>query len=199
MISSLTHNLARLVSFHGRDTRALFWPYAGVVFFVVVFGGFVVMTAQMAPFMARMQTYAVAHPDQATITSGPGRYSISIEGSDPEITGAFIDMAHTILGAASLMIVVLVALYATAVVRRLHDGGASGLWGFLPLPFAGFALTTMPRLMESFASPKGPEIGLFFMMFFNNMAYIAALVTLVIFLAKRSDPGINRYGPPTAT
>ena len=121
MSNFITHNITRLATFSGRDTRAQFWPYAGVVFAVMMVIYSVAFATRMGPLIAKTHAYTLNHPEQATVTTGPGHYSVSIEGEAPELTRAFEDMAQTVLGASGVMVVVLVALYAAAVVRRLHD------------------------------------------------------------------------------
>ena len=109
----------RLASFSGREDRASFWPYAAFVFGLSMVGMFAVMIPAMAESMRKMQNFAAEHPDQATVTSGPGQYSISIEGNHPELmpdTGGMIT-------AISIILLIAVMLYAAAVVRRLHDRG----------------------------------------------------------------------------
>jgi uncharacterized membrane protein YhaH (DUF805 family) len=50
-------------------------------------------------------------------------------------------------------------------------------------------------MVATFGTPR-PDLGLFGLIFINNMIYMAALVILIVLLAKRTDPGVNRYGPP---
>ncbi|MGO4167187.1 DUF805 domain-containing protein [Novosphingobium sp. YAF33] len=113
------YHLVRLAKFSGRETRAAFWPWAAVVVGLVLLGGVAAMTPQVLASMAKMRKFALEHPDQATITSGPGHYEISIEGHHPELMP---DMGPFVLALEGTM-AVLIVLIAAAAVRRLHDRG----------------------------------------------------------------------------
>jgi uncharacterized membrane protein YhaH (DUF805 family) len=161
---------------------------------------FAAMAAVMVPTMAttfsRMQQFAVEHPDQATVTSGPGTYSIQIHGNHPELLP---DMTR-FFAPLGIGVVVAVVLLAAAVTRRLHDRGRRGYWGLMPLPFLAFGLTVFPKMFATMSQGDvSPEtLGLFFTLFFNNMLYLASLGLLIFLLAARSDVGSNRFGPPEA-
>jgi uncharacterized membrane protein YhaH (DUF805 family) len=181
----LWEHFKRLFDFKGREDRASFWPYAAVAFIIVTVIGTIIFVPLMARSMAAMQEYAAQHPGQATITSGPGQYSISIEGGHPEFfeAGTMAVYLAVTFGLAIL-------LYAAAVTRRLHDRGRSGVWGLMPLPFIIYSSILMPSV---FASAGEPNIGLFFSIFFSNMLYIITLIWLIVWLAGPSEPAPNRY------
>lgn len=193
MISTIATNLTGLLRFSGRTSRQDFWPYAIVVFVLA-------MTVWAVPFMIAfshvMQTmtqYAIDHPDQATITTGPGSYRVEIHGDPPpgmmaEMTGAMVWL-WPIVGST-------VVLLASAVTRRLHDSGRSGAWGLMPLPFLAFSLTVFPQMFAGFSS-AAPNLGLFGLTFLSNVLYMAGLVTL-IFMLCQAPTGDNRYGPALA-
>jgi uncharacterized membrane protein YhaH (DUF805 family) len=179
----------KLASFTGRENRASFWPYAGLVFAIITIVALVMFVPMMARSMRAVQQYAVQHPDQATIVSAPGEYSISVQGTPRGLmpSGGFL---AAYLGVTFGLAIV---LYAAAVVRRLHDRGKSGAWGLMPLPFILYSSIQMPRVFGSLTKGTPPDIGLFFSIFFSNMLYIATLVALIVLLAGRGDPGPNRY------
>ncbi|MGH6745963.1 uncharacterized protein DUF805 [Novosphingobium sp. PhB57] len=181
------YHLVRLAKFSGRETRAAFWPWAAVVVGLVLLGGVAAMTPQVLASMAKMRKFALEHPDQATITSGPGHYEISIEGHHPELMP---DMGPFVLALEGTM-AVLIVLIAAAAVRRLHDTGRSGAWALLPLPFLFFGFSRMPVL---FADPVF-DTRLFGLLFLNNLCYLAALGALILLLARSGKPGENRFGP----
>jgi uncharacterized membrane protein YhaH (DUF805 family) len=184
----LLEHFKRLFDFGGREDRASFWPYAALVFVIVMIIGMVIFVPMMAHSMEAMQQYAATHPEQATITSGPGQYSISVQGNHPE----FFDvdsMALYLVVSFGLSIV----LYAAAVTRRLHDRGKSGSWGLMPLPFIIYSTIMMPR---AFASPD-ENMALFFSIFVSNMVYIVTLIVLIVLLASASDPARNRFDKAT--
>lgn len=194
ILASIPRGLRNVARFSGRDGLRLFWPYA----LFVVGSAFALLAALMAPIIgttfARMQQFALEHPDQATVTSSPGSYSIEIEGHHPELMPDMTPIL-TVLG---ISLVVAVALLAAAVARRLHDRGRRGYWGLAPLPFLGIGLVVFPKLFERLS--KGdvdPEtMSLFFAMFLNNALYLGALALLVVLLIKKGDAGPNRFGPP---
>lgn len=199
MSNFMSHNLSRLTTFSGRDTRAQFWPYAGilVVAYMAVF--FLVMMTQMSPLVAEAQAFALAHPELADGRPvDANQLPDSVKAESLQMAQTAGDLFGAVMLANSIILVVVAALFAAAVVRRLHDRGLSGWWGLMPLPFLLFALIAMPRVFSDFATPTGPDIGLFGLIFINNLIYNVVLVILIVFLAKRSDPGINRYGPPPA-
>ena len=183
----------RLGRFSGRDSRAVFWPYAGLVLAVGFVTICIVMMFQMQALVVEMQAFAAQHPGRVTTEVGLNSYSMSVSSGDP----AFVpDMSGMALGMGAVS-GVLVVLLAAAVARRLHDTGRSGLWA-LPTPiFLMIALIMMPRLMMSFSGPE-PDMRLFGLLFANNAAYIFSLGMLIILLILPSRVGANRFGPPTA-
>ena len=194
MLASLKYNATRLLNFSGRESRVLFWPWAGCVFVVAFIGYGAVVGSMMAGTIGKMQAFAEANPDQATVVSTPGSYSVSIEGSQPELMPDF----GLIIPMVGAMVAFIVLLLGAAVARRLHDRGRSAFWGLAPLPFIGFALFGMSVLFGQFESGGEPNIGLFLAIFLNNMVYLAVLATLVIQLAGASRPEADRFGPPVA-
>lgn len=175
----------RLLDFKGREDRASFWPYAALVFVLNMFVGMAIFIPMMQRSMRAMQEYAATHPEQATVTSGPGQYSISVQGNHPEF---FEGRSMAAYLAVTFGLAIL--LYAAAVARRLHDRGKSGFWGLMPLPFILYSSIMMPRM---FASAGQPDLGVFFSIFFSNMFYIVALIWLIVLLAGRSDAEPNRF------
>jgi len=193
-IDSVRHGFTSLTRFSGRDPAQRFWPYVGAVIALFFFAAFATMAPIMAGTFARMQAFAAEHPDQATVTQGPGSYSIQIHGNHPElmpdVTPFFTVMQ---VGAA-----VAVLLLAAAVTRRLHDRGRRGWWGLPPVIFLAGGLTLFPRV---FQSTLGGEVtpdtmALFGLMMANNLLYLASLALLVVLLAGAGQPGENRFGPP---
>lgn len=161
----LTLALTRLTDFSGRDPRRLFWPYAGVVFALMMIVMGMVNASIMAGALAMMQA------DRA-----------------PDFSGMVLATAGEIA--------VVVALLAAAVVRRLHDTGRPGYWGLAPLPFVIFSLFGFYNLLRDFGEPGQDVPPLFFPVFFSNMLYMVALVTLIVLLALPTKADANRYGAP---
>ncbi|MBQ1499290.1 MAG: DUF805 domain-containing protein [Sphingomonas sp.] len=196
MFKPITHNLARLARFSGRDTRETFWPYALTLFVLAMAASALAVMPAVLGAMAKMQRFAAEHPDQATVRQGPGSYSIQIQGSHPELMP---DMRGILPGLA-IVLLVFVALVAAAVVRRLHDRGKSGAWALPPLIFLVIGMMLMPRLFGT--APDGPNLSLLPLLFVNNLLYLASLGWLMVLLAGDGTVGPNRHGedptPPEA-
>jgi uncharacterized membrane protein YhaH (DUF805 family) len=143
------------------------------------------------PMMSRafhgMRQFAAQHLDQATISSGPGHYSISVQGNHPEIMPA---------GSIALFLAVsfglAILLFAAAVVRRLRDRGKSGYWGLMPLPFIVYSSVQMPIMFASAGTGAPPDTAVFFSIFLSNLLYMITLVWLIVLLAGPSAPGPAR-------
>lgn len=182
---SLPGHFAKLFDFSGREDRASFWPYAAVVLGITMAAGMIIFVPVMMRAMHAMQDYAAQHPEQATVTSGPGQYSVSIKGFPPELipSGPLILFVTVTFGLAIL-------LYAAAVVRRLHDCGRPGVWGLMPLPFI---IYSSAQILRMFAAPTEPDMILFWSVGVSHLLYLATLIWLIVLLAAPSEPAPNRY------
>lgn len=182
----LLDHFKRLFDFSGSEDRASFWPYALVAFIINMFAGMIIFVPMMTHSLQAMQQFAAQHPDQATVTTGPGQYSISVQGNHPEFMPA---------GSIALFLAVTfglaILLYAAAVVRRLHDRGRSGFWGLMPLPFILYSSVQMPRMFAS-AGGAQPDMTVFFSIFLSNLLYIVTLICLIVLLAGPSKEARNR-------
>lgn len=191
MANPVLRGFQSLTRFAGRDTRGQFWPYAGVVFALMFVLGGAVMAWSMNGFIADMQQFAVEHPETAKVQSSPGYYSIQVDGNHPEAPVPDLRLFCAALGG---MVVSIMALLAAAVSRRLHDSGRSAMWGLMPVPFLLFAVTGFPIIMTRLMAAEEPDLSLFFLLFFNNMLYMIALVSLIVLLALSGTRGPNRFG-----
>jgi uncharacterized membrane protein YhaH (DUF805 family) len=180
-------------AFSGRDPARRFWPYAGVVVALLFVAAGVTMSATMSTMLGGMQRFAAEHPDQATVTQGPGNYSIEIHGSHPEL---FPDMTP-FFTAMQVGCALAVLLLAAAVTRRLHDRDRRGWWGLPPLPFLIVGLTAFPNFFKrTLTGEMSPDaMKLFGLLFANNMLYLASLGLLIFLLAGASEQKENRFGP----
>jgi uncharacterized membrane protein YhaH (DUF805 family) len=185
---ALPEHFVRLFDFTGREDRASFWPYAALAFVIIMVAGMVIFVPMMSHAMTAMQQFAVQHPDQATVTSGPGQYSIFVRGNSPQFMPA---------GSVALYLAVsfglAILLYASAVTRRLHDRGKSGFWGLMPLPFIIYSSIQMPRMFAFVGAETQADMTLFFSIFFSNLLYIVTLIWLIVLLAGPGEQGANRY------
>lgn len=132
---------------------------------------FVVMGGVNSTFMARAMT--------SMQTNAPPNFSLMV-------------------GAMGVEMLVFVGLLAAAVARRLHDTGRTAYWGLAPLPFLAFGIIGFSIVVRSFDKPFSGLGTLFVAIFFNNVLYLAALVTLIVLLARPTRPEANRYGEPPA-
>jgi uncharacterized membrane protein YhaH (DUF805 family) len=164
----LWEHFARLADFHGREDRASFWPYAALVYGIMVVGSYLAMVPLMQS--------AMSAANQATMEGGTKPF--------PDI-GFFFNAIMVVTAVAVL-------LYAAAIVRRLHDTGLSGLWGLMPLPFLLFGMVMMRPFFTSFPAAE-PDMHRFNQILVNNMIYILTLIALIVLLARRSQPQPNRY------
>jgi len=195
MANPIVRGFRSIARFSGRDSRGEFWPYAGVVFALVFISFGIAMSVVMNEMFAGMQTFAATHPEAATVHSSPGSYSISIDASHPDAPELNLGPFFATLAS---MVLACVGLLAAAVSRRLHDSGRRAYWGLMPLPFLLFGLTAFPAMMTQMTASGEPDLSLFFLLFFNNLLYMVALVSLIVFLALRGTTGPNRFGPEPA-
>jgi uncharacterized membrane protein YhaH (DUF805 family) len=165
----LFEHFKRLADFKGREDRGSFWPYAALVYGIMTAGSFVAML-----------------PLMNSVTSSASQ--AASDGNPP----AFPDVGSFFIGIA-VMTAVGVLLYAAAVARRLHDGGLSGFWGLMPLPFLVFGMVRMRSVFGSIGSGSEPDMAGFQTIFINNFIYILTVIALIILLARRSDPASNRF------
>ncbi len=194
MANPVIRGFRSLTRFSGRDRRGQFWPYAGVAVAVT----FVVMGAAnvwaMSGFFAEAMQVANANPEMIVVENGPGYYSSSIDAAEyglmPDLTAFF-----AVMGAS---VVMYVALLAAAVSRRLHDLGKSALWGLMPVPFLVFGVGVFPIMMNDMMQSPEPNLALFFLLFFNNMAYIIGLISLIVLLCLKGTSGPNHFGAEVA-
>lgn len=190
-MGALFGNFRRLAQFSGRERRESFWPYAGLVIGLSVIIMIAATLPEMLASVERMEEFVRANPDQGSISSGPGHYSVTVQGHHPELMP---DMS-LMMGITAVSIAAACILLAAAVCRRLHDTGRRGWWGTLPLPFIVFSTVKMPQ----FFAASEPDFSDFGLLFLNNALYLLALLALAILLALPSQPTENRFGPPYIT
>jgi len=185
---TLRQHFAKLFDFSGREDRASFWPYAALAFGIIMIAGMLIFIPTTMGAIQAMQQFAVEHPEQVTTVSGPGQYSISVQGDHPAFmpVGSIVLYLVVTFGLAIL-------LYAAAVVRRLRDSGKSGAWGLIPLPFILYSSVQMSRVFAMIGTGGRPDMTLFMSIFVSNLLYIVSLLGLIVLLAWRSEPEPNRF------
>ena len=76
--------------------------------------------------------------------------------------------------------------------RRMHDLGKSGWWNILPLAPLVWAVTAVIILSEMDDNESPVTVAALGM---GLVATLAAVIYVIILLARDSDPRPNRYGP----
>ncbi len=192
LLASLRHGFGNLANFKGRDTRAQFWPFAllQIAALLVLWAPF--FLSEFVAAMERMQAFAKANPDKATIIDEPGRYSITI--NDP-VPGIGPDL-EAMLWPLAVLVPVFIALIAAATVRRLHDIGWPGWVGLVPAILFFASGWLMFDVFTSLNEGAGqPDSGTFLTAFALTFAYNISLIGLLIACLWPTRPQNNRYGP----
>ncbi|WP_165189096.1 DUF805 domain-containing protein [Caulobacter soli] len=195
LVASIRSGFTGLLRFSGRDTASRFWPYAGLVIALFFLATAAIVAPTVMSSFAKMQAFAIAHPDQATITQGAGSYSIEIHGDHPELMPDMTPFFAVMRAGCA----VAVALLAAAVTRRLHDRGRRGWWGLPPLVFLTTGMILFPPIFQTMMRQSDVSPGtlaMFGLIFANNILYLASLGLLIFLLAGASQAGENRFGPP---
>jgi len=191
-LANLRRHLTSLHRFSGRETVDQFWAWAGTVLFALMVSFSVAGRFALSDWFAGVERIARENPELVTRSVGPGHYSVRVEGHHPELVPALLPFIT--LAAAFGVIVIL--LLGAALTRRLHDSGRTGFWALLPIPFLLGGLWLMPQLFGSRGA--APDMQLLFLLFVNNVVYLATIALLVFFTTKSGTPGPNRYGPQPA-
>lgn len=151
--SNVTRGLRVIGTFAGRDSPAQFWPYAAVVLVVTFITSFVLDAVIIALSV--------------------------VLGGDSGISA--VPLIILIVTAVSAIIVA--AVLAAAVTRRLHDRGHSGAWAFPPLVLLLGGMGLMTPLFAAAGQTPEPPPALFLVTFGVIVLYFIALGLLVLQLA----------------
>lgn len=178
-MNAITANLKSLSMFTGRQRRTQFWPYVALVIGLNFLIAWVIIAIGISLLFAASRA-----PHEAAQT------------------GPALALATLIMGMTALIALSSVLMLAAAVSRRLHDSGLRAHWGLLPLPFLAYGLVAMPIVfrgaLRNIDQGGDFNVTLFMSIFFNNVIYMVALVTLIVLLCRPSTPGSNRYGEQPA-
>lgn len=195
-MNNIMRGFKKLLYFTGRDSRAEFWPYAGVVFATAMLIAVVIFVPYTMNQFSEMTAFAEANPDQATVQRSATSVTVQIHdttGMPP------MDMLALGMPMAVLLIFV-VMLLASAVTRRLHDRGIAGFWALIPAGLYAVGLILWMRMMSSmFSDATAMDDGAFMVAFMINflglMLAQLSTVALLIVLSIKGKTGPNRYGP----
>lgn len=183
---AVRHNLAGLLRFSGRESSAVFWPYAIAAFVLSVAIDMAMMMTVIANMITRIQHYLIVHPEGLP-KPRPGEPPTLPPELMPDMTGLALPMAAVNAG--------LMLLLAAAVVRRLHDRDRTGLWALLPIPFS---IIGMINSKAAFGYAMGQhQLGRTQSLLFaiGPLSWVT-LIILIVMLAGDGTKGPNRFGPP---
>ena len=192
MVNTVKWHLANLTRFSGREARGVFWPYAGLVVLFQIVLGWVLMIPVSAVLFSNMQDFIRIQEEQMAMGADSGAAARTAE----QVQAHLMPLYGWIMLLSGILLVVVIALLAAAVTRRLHDSGRSGIWGLLPLPFLVISNLLMMRLFSG--GMAEPDANIAFLMFGLNGLYLILLVLLIVWLATAGTSQDNRYGPVPA-
>ncbi len=197
MANPIIRGFSKLTQFAGRDTRGEFWPYVGAVIALVFLVQAMGASLMMADLIGKAQAYTDAQPVLVIDPDLPPDTPVRIEAAPPALPPPPMPDFRILGGVMGVTSILAVSLLAAAVSRRLHDRNMTALWGLMPVPFLGVAAVGFPLMMADMMTNMVPNLSMFGLLFLNNVAYMVALVTLIVILAQRGAPGPNRHGETT--
>lgn len=188
MLAAIRYHVRNLANPRGRDARQTYWFWFLFVFLLNVAAS-LVMTVPMLVSVIASGLEVARSGDQAAAES-------LMLG---EMSGNVRQMMamSAVLGCMNL------ALMATALVRRLHDSGNTGLWALVAgaIYLASLALgwsraDDAATLMRELAATSDPSqaIAVQTRMAWDALIGYVPLIMVVVFGLLRSEPGPNRYG-----
>jgi uncharacterized membrane protein YhaH (DUF805 family) len=163
--AAIRFGLSKLVVVAGRDPVGQFWRFASAVVAVLL----VLSPIAQVPLMVEVfGTFT---------TSEKPSFSASM-------FAPFLVLSLLAIG-----------VLASAVCRRLHDTGLSGLWGATPLLPLAISVAAMAAMLSNADESEGATLAPFWIGGIATVVYLCSLVGLVALLARPSQCGSNRYGP----
>lgn len=126
---TIEDHFKRLIDFDGREDRASFWPYAALVFVLIMIAGQIVFAPIVVNATLEIQQLAAQQSVEITTSNDEGRYSVATQRSVSEIIPN-----RTILLYFAATFCLAVLLCGAAVVRRLRDRGKIRSLGYHAAP-----------------------------------------------------------------
>lgn len=187
LIEATKSCLTKAFQFSGRASRSEFWKF--ILFIILVSIGLIIVNS------------LIVGP---TITQ---ELRVGIDHSGQQSQNLFFKKTYNGGWPGSIFLTLMVLPWFAAAWRRLHDIGRAG-WNCL-LPFAAGAIGAVIIFMTSSnvpidtaALPEGFEIGTSIRVPQSIFAFLIAwllpvvsMIIVTVWLARRSQPGPNRYGP----
>ena len=179
---SIRHNVVGIARFSGRDSQSQFWPWAIIVYALLTAVTLVLTFAAVARgFMEMSGAFQ------------PGATPEDLEKLMAAMMGRVADLWLPL----TLVNLLMIALLAASVARRLHDRGRTAWWGLLPVPFWIAGALTARRAMALAVTPgdgasRAPADTL--IMLIGPFSWIAFIALLVLLIGD-GDAGPNDYGP----
>jgi uncharacterized membrane protein YhaH (DUF805 family) len=166
----------RLLDFSGRSTRGQFWPFLFLMYAASQIGTY----TALSPLLVTLQNFAALPPEQLEAAQMP----------DLDVEGTFRRMMIYLVAGFAFFALPLIGV----TIRRLHDINRRGWWG-LPagvlLCWSGYNIW---HLFARFAQSGAVETNQFLIVFGSNLAYLIAVITLLILCGRDGTVGPNRFG-----
>lgn len=168
-ISSLGHNLRNLIHFSGQDTRSQFWPWGSTIFIVGYLGFSYIGTYSAVQILAE---YGAA--------VGEGNLPV-----DTDLGAIWMPQVAAF--------VIVTALLAASVTRRLRDVGHRGYWALVPAAFFLASIAYAPAAFRYVFSEFAPEPSA--IAFLSPLGFWVSLFVLIFFLARDTKKKANNDPP----
>ncbi|MGQ0560088.1 MAG: DUF805 domain-containing protein [Sphingosinicella sp.] len=192
ILASIRHNFANLLAFSGRDSRAIFWPWAIILFLLSQ----AITQLLVTNVMVRAMTALVAKAIEAE-QSGRKPDPALVEAQLTSLIADIVDLWPLLLAGNFVM----TALLAASIVRRLHDVDRSGWWALPPALMMGLGAVITPAWMDyglgGFLTGEAMPISLMLALTLS-MANLVLIIWLIVWMAQPGEAGPNRFGlaPP---
>jgi uncharacterized membrane protein YhaH (DUF805 family) len=202
-MSLLSDHFRGLLSFTGRERRQPFWLWILIVYV----GQFIVSTVAMIPIMSGFSDSFAPLTERAQ--SDP-TYLDQHPEAFQQVFAQMLPMMQTVMAMTATLALVLTALIAAAVVRRLHDTDRSGWWAapnfaiqiampvlyasILPRFFATFANFRPDMPPDQINAAMGPAFSSMMALSGLGMIGFVMLIVLIVLLCQPTSLGSNRFG-----
>jgi uncharacterized membrane protein YhaH (DUF805 family) len=171
-------SFGRIGHFGGRDSRRDFWPYCAAVLVLYLLAGIAVAIPFQMQFMQKFMTAANDPQFTKAIEANPFAFYSQTFRLMPDVTPMIV--------ASAVLVGLVVILLAAAAVRRLRDGGMSGWWAVLPIPFYAAGLYVRAPVMTALRNGDLPPPQTVTLLGLCTMLSAAAMIALIVLLCRPS-------------